>query len=168
MPRVSKSTWTPLHLGTLHPLLPEPAEWVKVRGVMDSGAVVHAIGKKHLPTGTQIRQTEMSRQGGYYSAANGSRVYNEGVARLQGQVAGGHTVGLDWQVAKVEKPLISTHLLSQAGNTVTYTGTGGYIENDSTKDRIPFTKENGSYVLDIWVKRSGMSTPKHSPPPQKK
>ena len=84
-------------------MLPEPAEWVKVRGVMDSGAVVHAIGKKHLPTGTQIRQTEMSRQGGYYSAANGSRVYNEGVARLQGQVAGGHTVGLDWQITAADR-----------------------------------------------------------------
>ena len=77
-------------------------------------------------------------------------------------------MGLDCQVAKVEKPQISTHLLSQAVNTVTYTGTGGYIENDSTKDRIPFMKENGSYVLDIWAKRSGTSAPKQSPPPQKR
>ena len=155
MPRVPRNAWAHVHLGALHSFnVPDTHDptWMKIKGVMDSGAVAHAINRKHLPNGTLVKPTEMSTKGAYYTAANGTRVYNEGVARISGKVKSGQSIGLDWQVAAVEKPLISTHLITKAGNSITFNSSGGYIQNEQTNERIPFSKENGSYILDIWVK----------------
>ena len=57
---------------------------------------------------------------------------------------------IKFQVADVKKPLMSVKRIVERGNRVVFSGSGSYIINDKTGDRLEL-KENGkgSYVMDV-------------------
>ena len=58
---------------------------------------------------------------------------------------------MNFQVADVQRPLISVTALASKGNTVNFHDKGGVITNVKTKRSIKFTRRRGVYVLDIAV-----------------
>ena len=55
-----------------------------------------------------------------------------------------------FQVADVSKPLMSVSAICERGNRVFFGRAGGVIQNLATGKEIPFTRQNGIYVLDMW------------------
>ena len=57
-------------------------------------------------------------------------------------------------VANVIKPLGAVGEICQAGHKVVFddlTPGGSHIESHTTGERVPMRKENGVYVMDVWV-----------------
>ena len=93
----------------------------------------------------------MQRAGGRYRAANGARIPNLGEQRVPFQTAEGHKCRLLFQIAPVEKPLISVAQLGRTGNRVVLDGAGGYIENVRSGQRMNIVKEGNVYTLVMRV-----------------
>ena len=59
------------------------------------------------------------------------------------------------QVCEVNKALLSVKRVVQAGNKVVFDADGSYIEDKSTEEKMWLRKENGMYMLRMWVKTDG-------------
>ena len=68
------------------------------------------------------------------------------------ETADGHRCVLLFQLAPIEKPLISVAQLGRTGNRVVLDGDGGYIENVKTGQRMKVTKEGSTYTLIMKVR----------------
>ncbi len=117
----------------------------------------HVANKKvagHLP----IRETEMSKKGAYYEAANGTPIWNEGERDVAGESEDGQPLGLTFQVAEVKGPIASVRRICQEGNLVIFDSEGGVIVNKESGQKTRFTlNEKGIYALNIWVKKSSFT-----------
>ena len=61
------------------------------------------------------------------------------------------------QVTDVKKALLSVGKLVKSGNKVVFEEGNCFIENKTTKQRIPMEERNGSYVLKVWIHRDQSS-----------
>ena len=86
----------------------------------------------------------MSKAGGKYRAANDTRIRNLGQQKVAFTTAEGHKCLMPFQVAEVERPLIS---LTSAGNPVVLNDTGGQIVNAKTGKTIELVRRDGVYLL---------------------
>ena len=113
-----------------------------VEAVVDSGAE-----ESVAPPGffaAPVVPSAMSRAGGRYRAANGTRIRNLGQQLVHFSVAEGHKCGMPFQVAEVERPLISVAQLAAAGNTVELGVDGGRIVNRTTGRSIALLRKGVS------------------------
>jgi hypothetical protein len=94
----------------------------------------------------------MSRAGGKYRAANGARIPNLGQVKVPFINEEGVKCGIMFQVAEVERPLISATQLAASGNAVIIDGKGARIMNLKTKKVMHLVKRGGVYVLRMRVK----------------
>ena len=81
------------------------AGWRKVKAVVDSGAEETVTPPGLLPG--QVEESPMQRAGGRYRAANGARLPNLGQLLTEFRTPEGHGCSLRFQVAGVERPLVS-------------------------------------------------------------
>ena len=135
-------------------------EMVKVTA--DSGAADH-VAPIHTASHLEVKETEASRQGVKYVAANGQRISNLGQRKIQGITDVGTPLGMTWQVADVKKPLASVGRMCDAGNDAVFTHDGGYVvpkeymeEVIGSLDRmgrstLKMKRENGVYNFNLWV-----------------
>ena len=93
----------------------------------------------------------MSREGRSYRAANGSPMANLGQMTAHFRDADGRACGIPFQVAKVERPLISVSRLASAGCRVTFKGGVGEILHVATGRRLPLVWRGRVYALDMCV-----------------
>ena len=93
----------------------------------------------------------MSQAGLGYRAANGSPIKNYGQQKVQFATAEGHRCNIPFQVADVERPLISTYSLAQAGNVVEFSEAGGSILHVKTGQRIALVRKGAMYFLPMYV-----------------
>ena len=56
------------------------------------------------------------------------------------------------QVCEVNKALLSVSRMVQAGNKVVFAGSGSYVEDENTGERISLREQGGMYMLKLWVK----------------
>ena len=56
-----------------------------------------------------------------------------------------------FQVAAVSKPLISVSALCERGKRVVFGRAGGVVQNIKTGKQTPFYRQNGIYVLRLWL-----------------
>ena len=56
-----------------------------------------------------------------------------------------------FQIAEVTKPLVSVSAICERGNRVIFGKSGGVVKNLKTGAETPFYKENGIYVLTMWL-----------------
>ena len=56
-----------------------------------------------------------------------------------------------FQIADVSKPLVSVSAICEKGNRVIFGRAGGVVQNCQTGRLIPFQRENGIYVLSLWL-----------------
>ena len=50
---------------------------------------------------------------------------------------------------------MSVSRMMQAGNKVDFAGSGSYVEDQNTGERIPLREQGGMYMLKLWVKNQG-------------
>ena len=116
-----------------------------LEAVVDSGAE-----ESGAPPGffaAEMVPSPMSKAGGKYRAANGARIRNLGQQKVAFTTAEGHKCLMPFQVAEVERPLISVAQLTSAGNRVVLNDTGGQIVNAKTGKTIELVRRGGVYLL---------------------
>ena len=56
-----------------------------------------------------------------------------------------------FQIADVSKPLVSVSAICERGNRVIFGRSGGVVQNLRSGSQIPFYRENGIYILSMWL-----------------
>ena len=116
-----------------------------VEAVVDSGAE-----ESVAPPGVfaaAVSPSKMSRAGLRYRAANGSRIRNVGQQRVGFTTSEGHHAVMPFQVAEVERPLISVAQLTSAGHRVVLGETGGQIVHEKSGRTIELVRRGDIYLL---------------------
>ena len=124
---------TKSHSVQLNPSLTTPYEIINV--TVDSGAY-NTVGPPQVGTYFKIANTEASKTGRHYRAANGTAIRNYGQRVVRGTNAVGMPVSLPIQVADVNKVLGSVREMVKAGNKVVFDedANGNVAVTWSTKD----------------------------------
>ena len=121
-----------------------------VEAVLDSGAEESVAPPRFFPG--PIAPSQMSQAGGSYRVANGQRVPNVGQQKVQFTLDDGQPANILFQIAEIERPLISASALAANGNSVVFNHKGGAIIHDKTGRRTELHKRGGIYVLHMWVR----------------
>ena len=129
-------------------------EWEYVDMAVDSGATETVVGEEMLASIDTV-EGNASKRGVMYEVANGVRIPNVGEKRFQGTSEESVTRKITAQVCEVNKALLSVSKVVKAGNRVVFDDDdeGSYIEDKQTGERMWMKKENGMYMLRLWVKR---------------
>jgi hypothetical protein len=125
-----------------------------IEAVIDSGAE-ESVAPPGLFPGAVV-PSKMSRAGGRYRAANGARIPNLGQVKVRFENDAGDKCGTTFQVAEVERPLISATQLAASGNAVIIDQRGARIVNQRTKKAMDLIKRGGVYVLRMRVKADAL------------
>ena len=120
-----------------------------VRAVVNSGAEMSATPPRTFPSA--VEPSAMSRAGLNFRAANNSPIKNHGQTVVQFCSKEGHQCALPFQVADIERPLISATDLTDAGNDVILRKSYGEIVSCTTGKSIKLLREGGVYILEMWV-----------------
>ena len=120
-----------------------------IEAVVDSGAE-DSVAPPGLFPG-DVLPSPMSREGRRYRAANGSPIPNLGQTLAHFWDANGAVCGIPFQVAQVERPLISVSRMAAAGCRVSFEGDTGEILHVASGRRLPLVRRNGVYVLELRV-----------------
>ena len=137
-------------LGLAGPPSSVPAGWSvrQVDATIDSGAeaVVAPLGV--IPGA--VAPSPMSRSGRQYRAANGSKIQNHGQTAAEFRTSEGHSCGLVFQVADVERVLIGVTPLAEAGHEVRLRKHDGEIVHTASGKRISLTRRGGVYQMAMF------------------
>ena len=128
----------------------EESGWTCVRVIPDSGAV-ESVAPCSMAPAYQVQQSEGSSCGQMYATASGDEIPNQGEQVLPSVAENGMVSKHRWQLAPVTRPLASVGELCDAGNRVVFGKSGGMIENVKTGTQTFFTREQGTYLLDMWI-----------------
>ena len=124
--------------------------WRRVTVTVDSGSADHVAPEEEFGT-TPLEESEGSKKGRRYIAANGQKVPNLGQRVVKMATDDGLPLQVRWQVTKVVKPLLSVSKLTSNGNVVIL---------DKNHPRIVgadgqvtwLRRVNGTYECDLWIK----------------
>ena len=120
---------------------------------IDSGAVDTVMPPKvarYFP----LEETERSRAGAGYLAANNSVIKHYGMRRLTGQSDVYRPMSMVAQVADVKSTLVSVHRLLEAGNRVHFEPGDCYVEHIRSGVRTDIIERNGAFEVGFWVPRA--------------
>ena len=124
--------------------------WERVRIQVDSGAI-DTVGPKDIAGAFKMRETEMSRRGIGFVAANGSGIKSYGEKKIVGYTDNGEAVSMRGQGADVKKVLCSVHKMNLGGNVVVLDGEKSYMQNKESGRRTRIEHEDGQYVMYLWM-----------------
>ena len=114
---------------------------------------VHAASKeKHFP-GAELQESEGSRNGHSMTAANGSKIADEGKMTVTARTENGMKVRIPFVNANVQMPILSIAKLGKDHDTFFGQTSGELIHRVSNK-RIPFVKRSGVYFMKVAVPKS--------------
>ena len=125
-------------------------EWEVIKVTVDSGAVdtvTPPSTAKYFP----ILETDASRRGLDYRAANGTKIKNHGARSVQGISSEFKPMNLIMNVADVKKTLASAFQIVAAGNKVVLDIDYSYIVDKTTGEKTTINIENGEFNFDLWV-----------------
>ena len=108
--------------------------WERVRVQIDSGAI-DTVGPKEIAGAFKMRETEMSKKGIGYVAANGSGIKNHGEKLIAGYTDEGESISMKVQCADVKKVLCSVHKMNLGGNVVVLDGGRSYMQNKESRQK---------------------------------
>ena len=139
-----------------------PYETVTV--TVDSGAY-NTVGPPSVGTHFKITDTEASKTGRNYRAANGTVIRNYGQRIVRGTNEVGLPLSLPIQVADVNKVLGSVREMVRAGNKVVFDQDSSgkccsYLEHKSTGKRTAIHENNGNFEFIIKVPKGEGSVDK--------
>ena len=120
----------------------DPGDWELFTITVDSGAG-ESVSPPHEAATFPVIETTASKEGTYYIAATGDRVYIEGEKRVTYTTPEGRMRSLMFQVADVTKALASVSRICESGQErVVLQKNSSYIENLKA-DRRTHMKERG-------------------------
>ena len=135
-------------------------EYVRVRGVMDSGSADHVSNRDMAPH-VPVKPSAGSRAGKHFTTANGEEVKNEREQALNVITEDGGQSSMVFQITDVKRPLCSVSKICDRGNRVIFGRNGGVIHNLHTNKLTPFARTGSIYTLDFWVhKKAGFARPR--------
>ena len=126
------------------------AGWEKIRVQIDSGAV-DIVAPKHVARTFQLKETESSKSGMGFVAANSTKIGNYGERKVRGYIVDGSRIPWRMTCADVHKVLGSVHKMNKGGNVVVLDGDRSYMQNKRTGQKSNIHYEDGQYVLYKWV-----------------
>ena len=94
----------------------------------------------------------MQRAGGRYRAANGTRLPNLGQQVAAFRTSEGLNRSLRFQIAGVERPLISVAQLARTGHRVEFGADEGHIVHVTSGQRLKLQRTGGVYLLHMLVR----------------
>ena len=97
--------------------------WVRVRTIVDSGAAM-SIAPPSMATGVAIEESEMSRKGQSFIAADQGRIENQGQQSIHITTNEGREGLTRVQIGDVNRPLMAVSQMCDAGNYVLFTSEG--------------------------------------------
>ena len=119
--------------------------------VIDSGAAETVMPTDWF-TGHELKETEESRGGQFYVCAGGKEIPNYGERTLTLSTLDWSSIrNMTFQVTDVTKALGSVSKIVANGNKVVFDGSGSFIENKRSRERLWMREDNGVYVLDVYV-----------------
>ena len=125
-------------------------EWERIPIKIDSGAIDTVMPPsvaKHFRT----VETEMSRRGPGFRAANGSPIKHYGQKTLKGMGDQFQPLNMTAQVADVKTTLGSVNQMLKAGNIVHFENGNCYVECVRTGRRTKVEEKGGTFEVGIWV-----------------
>ena len=117
---------------------------------VDSGAAAHVMPRGWIAWLTVLASWGL-RNGVHYVAANSGRIPNEGESHVLFRTIEGIIGKLTFQIARVNKPLLSVAMMVKDGMRVVFDDTGSYIYNKKTGEVMRLKQERGVFVLEAWV-----------------
>ena len=124
--------------------------WEIVPVKLDSGAC-DWVFNPGTANAFPLQETEGSKNGINFAAANGTPIANFGQRSLKGVTSDWCPIEADVQVAEVKRNLASAMRIVKAGNRIVLDETGSYIEDKTTGRQIKIRADNGEFEFDIWV-----------------
>ena len=134
----------------------ELEEWEEIEMAVDSGATETVVGENMIK-GVETKPGEATRRGVQYEVASGDLIPNLGEKNFLAYGEQGQARAIKAQVCDVNKALLSVSRMVQAGNTVVFSKSGSYVEDEQTGERIPLREQGGMYMLKLWVKSPGFT-----------
>ena len=117
---------------------------------VDSGAADHV-----MPVGwlilLAVLQSVGQRMGLHYVAADGTRIPNVGQQLVKFMTVDGTWCELMFQLAAINKPLVSVSKLIEQGYKVIFDEDKSYIIHKKSKKIIKMRKEKGVFVVDAYI-----------------
>ena len=92
-----------------------------------------------------------SLKGLHYVAASGTRIPNVGQQKVKFLTESGTWAQWVFQVAAINKPLVSVSKLVDDGWRVVFDGDASYIKHKKTGNIINIRRERGVFVVDAYV-----------------
>ena len=100
--------------------------------------------------GFTTEESEGSRRGRHFIAADGNRIANLGQARVGVRDANTKaTFGSVLQIAEVSRPLYSVSKICDSGASVTFTKHDATVKDKDGRLLAKFVREGGLYVADL-------------------
>ena len=141
----------------------ETKDWEVIKCTADSGAADN-VGPEGIAKMFSLQESDASRNGRYYTTANGGKVPNKGEKKLDGVGRDGRPLRMTMQVAPINKVLTSVGKACDAGNVVLFTKDGGYIvkapqvqelvrKAESLKDKVTMKREKGMYTYELFMRK---------------
>ena len=96
----------------------------------------------------KVIETEESRKGIGFVAANGGRMNNYGGTKVE-FAKDGKRKSMSFQVTDCKKPLASVSKIVDKGNRVVFDSEGSYIQNKETGEIMKIERERGTYVMIV-------------------
>ena len=128
-------------------------EWERIPIKIDSGAI-DTVMPTNVANHFKIQETNMSKNGPGFRAANGSPIKHYGQRVLKGYGDQFQTLSMTAQVADVSTTLGSVNQMLRAGNRVHFETGNSYIENVRTGHRTKIEEKRGTFGVGIWVPKS--------------
>ena len=142
-------------------------EW-KIEMVVDSGATDSVGPLNMIPNKKPQKGKKFGMQ---YNCANGHKVVNEGIIKMDGKTANQEPFSAIVQAADITKPLASTIDMVDADNFVCMTKTGGTAKKLSKEDvekimkiiqdapgaAIPFSRKGRKFVMEVTIPKDPRS-----------
>ena len=120
---------------------------VKGKVTVDSGAEA-SVWPVSSVAWENVFETEDSRKGIGFVAANGTRMENYGGTTVKFE-KDGERKAMNFQVTDCKKPLASVAKIIERGNRVVFDQDGSFIENKVTGKKIKLERERGTFVMVV-------------------
>ena len=122
----------------------------------DSGAGNHVLAPEDIP-GYAISESAGSKAGRGFIGVSGDRIDNEGEAELN--LAGAYgPFRSTFQVAKVNRPLMSIAKICDKGHTVLFCKTHASVMDGKGKEICRFARKGNLYMIDVTLKAPSRRT----------
>lgn len=130
----------------------QEGEWEVIKVTVDSAAW-KSVWPRRVAQVFPLEESEMSRKGQEFCAANETTIKNYGQRRIRGTTGCYSQLAMTVQVADVSKPLLSVNELNSNGNRVVFyeDQLGGHIRNVKTGKMVKLYSEDGECKFDLWV-----------------